>query len=100
MVACAAAIRPQIPVLPHFCIGQWKNPTEAGIALANARLVAAAPDLLALLEELASMAASDAALFKDSLAEPFYIVWEEKIRDAIAKATGGANSQSNATRED
>ena len=56
---------------------------------ANARLIAAAPELLALVEEMAQMAESDAALFKDdNLFKPFFIVHAEKLRAAIKKAKG------------
>ena len=58
--------------------------------IANARLIAAAPDLLSMLQELRQMALDDAALFSDeSLAKPFYIVSAEKIDAVIRKATNG-----------
>lgn len=49
------------------------------IALANARLIAAAPDLLAVLQELLDMEGP----------QPGSAVWADKARAAIAKATEG-----------
>lgn len=51
-------------------------------AVANARLIAAAPELLEALEEVMSMLGSE--LVKDTLGYE----WHDKARAAIAKATG------------
>lgn len=51
---------------------------DAGVALANARLIAAAPELLAALEKIDANAAES-------------VEWIRRVaREAIAKATGGA----------
>jgi len=55
------------------------NPTSEQ-ASANARLIAAAPELLALLIELVDMEGP----------QPGTSAWGDKARAAIAKATGGA----------
>jgi len=65
----------------------------AGEAAANARLIAAAPDLLAALQPLAAM--GDASVRKAILAtlrpheRDSFIAATDNARDAIAKATGG-----------
>ena len=62
---------------PHFCIGSFRNPEDCATSKANARLIAAAPDLLAALEEalpwLAARSNTDTLM---------------KAEAAIAKATG------------
>lgn len=55
-------------------------------AKANARLIAAAPDLLDALQEAISMLGS--RLIKDT----FGYEWHEKATSAIAKATGETNA--------
>jgi hypothetical protein len=63
---------------PHFCIGSWKNPAEAEIALANARLIASAPDMFAVLQMLFTCDISNS---------DYQARLMDRARDAIKKAT-------------
>lgn len=69
----------------HEDFGALLEPIKPKVA----KLIAVAPEMFDMLAELANMATSDAALFRDdSLAKPFYIVHAEKIRALLKKASG------------
>jgi hypothetical protein len=62
---------------------EWRNPKQRAEDLANARLIAAAPDLLAALVRL--VACPDVNL---DMLSPETIVAADQARDAIRKARG------------
>ena len=65
----------------HACVyvdGLGLRPEDAPELLANARLIAAAPDLLALLKELVDIEGP----------QPGHVEWFGRVQAAIAKAEG------------
>jgi hypothetical protein len=69
--------------------GPWdkSGPLEAE-AVANARLIASAPDLLAALEQLMEFEGGEAGFYpEDDTQQRANDVWQDAL-DAIAKATG------------
>jgi hypothetical protein len=70
-----------VAVAHHLRVGQPKRSGQE--AKANARLIATAPDLLAVLQELIDIEGP----------QPGTAAWADKARAAIAKATGENNDQ-------
>jgi hypothetical protein len=73
---------------PGFAAGQEPQQSQAQ-AEADARLIAAAPELLAALENLLSRAALPGPARKNAVLRERMISAREQARAAIAKATGG-----------
>lgn len=81
-----------VAILPAMRSGEVCRFVPGSISAADARLIAAAPELLALVEEFAAgpdLQACDARGERQDARNQWLLSMREKAQAAIAKATGG-----------